>query len=143
MANLTNFIYCLNAEQKPPTEGQGGSINAMGVLSVMTPEFVPGTFSFSIIFSVLGVKVEENNSLRVVFKNKDQNKSLIDTGDVNFPQQMKNEKNDLDLPPECLGYNLNMDFRNIVFEENGYYTTEVYLNGNLIGSQSIYVKGKR
>ena len=49
MAKLTNLIYCLNAERVSANDGKGDSINAMGVLSALTPEFVPGTFSFSII----------------------------------------------------------------------------------------------
>lgn len=141
MVSLTNFIYCLNAERKPPIEGQGDSINAIGVLSVMTPEFVPGTFSFSIIFSVLGVDIKESNELRVVFQGEGQDKALVDTGNIRVPP-MPNEDS-VKLPPECLGYNLSMDFRNVVFESDGYYTTEVYLNDKPIGSRSIYVKGKR
>lgn len=35
----------MNAE-RVSNEGKGDFINAMGVLSVLIPEFVPGTFSF-------------------------------------------------------------------------------------------------
>ena len=140
MASLTNFVYCLNAERKPPMQGEGDSINAIGILSVMTPEFVPGTFSFSIIFSVLGVDTTKANELRVVFKDDSQNKILVNTENISVPS-MPN-KDDIQLPAECVGYNLSMDFRNVVFESNGYYTTEIYLNNESIGSRSIYVKGR-
>ena len=61
MAELTNFIYCINAERIPSKDGKSDSVNAIGVLSSLTPEFVPGTFSFSIIFSVLDVNISESN----------------------------------------------------------------------------------
>ena len=141
MASLTNFIYCLSAERKPPAQGQGDAINAIGVLSVMTPEFVPGTFSFSIIFSILGVDITKVNELRVVFKDDSQDKVLINTENIRVTP-MQNDDN-IQLPAECTGYNLSMDFRNMVFESNGYYTTEIYLNDKFLDSRSIYVKGRR
>ena len=55
MARLANFLYCLNAERQQDPQGKGESINAMGVLTVLVPEFIPGLFSFSIIFSVLDI----------------------------------------------------------------------------------------
>ena len=67
MAELTNFIYCINAERIPSKDGKSDSVNAIGVLSSLTPEFVPGTFSFSIIFSVLDVNISESNTIRITF----------------------------------------------------------------------------
>ena len=55
MATLTNFIYCLNAERVSSGDGNGEGINAMGIMSTLMPEFVPGTFSFSVIFSILDI----------------------------------------------------------------------------------------
>ena len=140
MAKLTSFIYCLNAERQPSADGKGENLNAVGVLSSMTPEFIPGTFSFSIIFSVLGVDVKETNTIQIVFKNED-NQSLLDTGVISLPSLDGEEG--VQLPPEYKGYNMSMDFRNIVFEKNGVYHTEVFANGVLLGSPEIYVKGRR
>ena len=53
MAKLASFIYCANTEKVSNPEKKDESINAIGVLSALTPEYVPGMFSFSVIFSVI------------------------------------------------------------------------------------------
>ena len=67
MARLANFLYCLNAERQQGPQGKGASINAMGVLTVLTPEFMPGLFSFSIIFSILDIDPHSDSQIKVVF----------------------------------------------------------------------------
>ena len=37
---------------------------------------------------------------------------------------------------------MNIDFKNIVFKNEGYYESEIYLNNEKIGSYPIFVKGK-
>lgn len=141
MANLTNFIYCINAERVPAGDGNGDSINAMGVLSTLTPEFVPGTFSFSIIFSVLDVNVLGNNTIQIVFSKEGEEKGLIDTGIITIPPMPNEDK--IGLPDRFKGLNMSMDFRNVIFEEEGLYNTAVFFNGQLLANNPIYVKGKR
>ncbi len=141
MGRLNNFIYCMNAE-RVSNEGKGDFINAMGVLSVLIPEFVPGTFSFSIVFSVLDIDVSKNNSIQIVFsKNKDTN-PLVNSGVIMIPP-VPDEDGGVRLPNEYRGLNMSMDFRNVVFEEEGVYNTAVYCNGELLANNLIYVKGKR
>lgn len=141
MANLTNFIYCINAERVPAGDGNGDSINAMGVLSTLTPEFVPGTFSFSIIFSVLDVNVLGNNTIQIVFSKEGEEKGLINTGIITIPPMPNEDKSGL--PDRFKGLNMSMDFRNVIFEEEGLYNTAVFFNGQLLANNPIYVKGKR
>lgn len=140
MSRIGTFIYCLDAERK--TAGDGGDIiNAMGVLSAITPEFVPGTFSFSIIFSVLDIDISKSNKIKVVFANYEKH-SIIDTGEIQLPI-MPNQSSDVDLPNEYKGLNMSMDFRNAVLEKEGIYYTQIYFNNELLGENPIYVKGKR
>lgn len=140
MANLTSFIYCLNAERNQNPQGKGETINANGVLTVMSPEFIPGTFSFSIIFSILDVNIEQSGLVVVIFKDS-EGKEIINTGTLTIPSSPIDGV--LELPKEYIGYNLCMDFRNVVFEHEGEYMTEIYFNSTLIGQQAIYVKGIR
>ena len=140
MATLANFLYCLNAERHQNPQGQGESINAMGVLTVFTPEFVPGAFSFSILFSVLDIDANANGQIRIVFKD-DKGNELINTGDITIPPVPTDVG--VQLPSKYVGYNLSMDFRNVVFESEGEYATDVYFNGVLLGTNPIYVKGRR
>lgn len=141
MAKLTNFIYCLNAERTSVNDGNGESVNAIGVLSALTPEFVPGTFSFSIIFSVLDIDISGNNTIRIVFSKKGEDKALVNSGIINIPPMP--DTKEIDLPSEYKGLNMSMDFRNVIFETEGIYSTEVFFNNQLLAENPIYVKGKR
>ena len=141
MATLTNFIYCLNAERVSSGDGNGEGINAMGIMSTLMPEFVPGTFSFSVILSILDIDVMEGcNKLQIMFKDEEGN-AIVDTGELSLPVLPEDEEPQI--PKEYKGLNLSMDFRNVIFEKNGVYNTEIYLNGELLSANPIYVKGKR
>lgn len=140
MVNLTNFLYCLNAERQQAPQGQGESINAMGVLTVLTPEFIPGLFSFSIIFSILDIDPTSDNQIKIVFKDN-AGKELINTGNITMPPVSTDVG--IRLPSKYVGYNLSMDFRNVVFENEGEYTTDVYFNNILLGTNPIFAKGRR
>lgn len=138
MARLGNFIYCLNAERVPAVNGKGDTINAMGVLSALTLEFMPGTFSFSIIFSVLDADASQRNEIQIVFSKKDT--VLIDSGVISIPPIESTDN--YDLPKEYKGLNMSMDFRNVIFKEEGLYQTKVVFNNQEVGINEIYVKGK-
>lgn len=140
MARLANFLYCLNAERQQGPQGKGASINAMGVLTVLTPEFMPGLFSFSIIFSILDIDPHSDSQIKVVFTDN-TGKVITDTGNITIPPVPADP--DLCLPSKYVGYNLSMDFRNVVFENDGEYKTDIYFNKELLGTAPIFVKGRR
>ncbi len=141
MAKLANFIYCISADRVPANDGKGVSINAMGVMTALTPEFLPGTFTFSVIFSVLDIDVSVDNSIRIVFSKDGEEADLVNTGIIMLPPMP--EPDEVELPKEYKGVYMSMDFRNVVFETEGLYNTTVFFNSQLIGSSPIYVKGKR
>ena len=141
MAKLTNFIYCINAERGPASNGNGGGINAIGVVSALIPEFIPGTFSFSIIFSVLDVNINDNNTIQITFSKDGEEKNLVDSGVITIPPSQ--EENEVLLPDEYKGLNMSMDLRNVVFETEGLYKTTICFNGQFLPDNCIYVKGKR
>lgn len=140
MEKITTFIYCLatNNIQEPNMQ----TVNANGILSVITPEYIPGTFSFSLVFTLLGLE-EKKYELNLRFKNPD-GQILLDTGGLVIPydQISKNDQNKISLPPEETGLTLSLDLKNVVFEKNGYYVTEVLCNGRVLGEYKIYAKGK-
>ncbi|HIX23773.1 MAG TPA: hypothetical protein IAA09_02300 [Candidatus Lachnoclostridium avicola] len=142
MAELTNFIYCINAERIPSKDGKSDSVNAIGVLSSLTPEFVPGTFSFSIIFSVLDVNISESNTIRITFFKEGEEDNLVDS-DVITISPLSQDTDEVKLPPKYQGFNMSMDFRNVVFEQEGLYNTKVIFNDHVLAIKPIYVKGKR
>ena len=135
MSKITNFVYCLSVER------ENENINANNIISVLTPEFVPGSFSFSLIFSVLDLDISKENSVQIIFKTAEGESTLVDSGEINIP--IPEIKNEIDLPSEQVGLNMSMDLRNVVFEKEGLYVTNVYINKTLLLEKEIYVKGKR
>lgn len=85
-------------------------------------------------------KVYETNKIRVVFEDMEGNK-LVDTGDIELPP--KPEGNDFILPVDYQGLDMSMDFRNVIFEKEGLYKTQIIWNGQSLGDRGIYVKGRR
>ena len=139
MAKVTSFVYCLNASRMITADGKGEMINAEGVLSTITPEYVPGSFSFSIIFSIIDFDIKENNKIRIVFSDA-ENKEIVNSNDISLPIQIVEDQ--IDIPEKYKGINLSMDMRNVVLEKDGVYKTTIYFNGESIGSYEIYIKGK-
>ena len=130
MANLTNVIFCLRAESV------GNNVNAEGILSTLTPNYIPGLFSFSAIVSILGISAQDEHTFRVLFTSP-TNESPIDISDK-FVIPKYNDN----LPEEYKGLNLTMNFNNIDFKVSGLYKMSVFIDGTCIGDKSIYVKGK-
>ena len=140
MAKLSSFIYCINSERTPTLDGKGETINAIGILSAITPEFVPGPFSFSIIFSIVDIDLKQNNRIKIIFTD-DNDKEILNSNEIILPTE--NLVDTLNIPDEYKGINMCMDLRNIVFEKDGVYKTTIIFNGNEIGTNEIYVKGRR
>lgn len=69
-ARVSTFIYCLGTTN---LEGKDSPINAMGVVPVLTPEFIPSMFSFSIVLGVYGLDEQYSHLLDIVFKDSDGN----------------------------------------------------------------------
>lgn len=130
MPRISNFIYCLNAITSDI------ETNAIGVLSAITPEYVPGAFSFSILCSIMDLE-EGNHNISMKFMSPEEN-VLVDI-DAIVPY----EKNDaVNLPKEQVGLNISTNLQNVVFEKAGMYKTKVSIDGILYGTYEIYVKGK-
>ena len=53
------------------------------------------------------------------------------------------DSDDIQLPPKYQGLNMSMDFRNVIFEQEGLYNTKVIFNDQVLAIKPIYVKGKR
>lgn len=131
MAKIKNFMYCLNVNTVE------GRTDVVGVLNAMTPEYIPGLFSFSISFALLDV-TEGEHTLVVKFKNPD--KEVI-AGIDNAVIPYKKDENG-NLPDEHMGINVAAGLQNVNFKKAGIYSTEVILDGISIGEYDIFAKGK-
>lgn len=126
MIKIVSFVYCNGIEPAP----EGPAIR--GVLQFLAPKMFPTEYTFSVSMGLFDVAGEETLNIRYVFKNS-QNKILHDTGEVQLPvrEDFKEKKH--------LGVQLNLDLKNVVLEEEGEYSSEVYINGKLGGTYPISV----
>ena len=131
MAEIKNFIYCLNVNTVD------GRTDVVGVLNAMTPEYIPGLFSFSISFVLLNIS-EGEHSLIVKFKNSDNE---VIAGIDNAMIVYKKDENS-NLPDEQMGINVAAGLQNVDFKKSGMYSTEILLDGISVGEYFIFVKGK-
>ncbi len=130
MAKVANFIYCLDSV------ASGQDTNAMGVLTAITPEYVPGEFSFSILLTVVDIK-DGDHQVSLQFMSPENQELANVEGTVPFQKS-----NEVDLPSQYEGVNISVNIKNVVFKESGLYKTKVCFDGQDCGSFDIFVKGK-
>lgn len=130
MTKVVNVIFCLQAHVAD------GKVSADGILSALTPAYIPGLFSFSVVISVLDISPENEHSFRVVFTDPKGNITF----DVSNPFTVQKR---LDvLPAEYQGINFTMNFNNIDFKMSGLYKMSIWIDDTLLDEKEIYVKGK-
>ena len=66
MARLENVIFCLTATRS------SNQISANNIMAVLTPEYIPGLFSFSVILTVLDVEPNSKHMIYVKFIDQHQ-----------------------------------------------------------------------
>lgn len=131
MAEIKNFVYCLNINTVE------GRTDIVGLLNAMTPEYIPGLFSFSISFTLLNITEGEHF---LIVKFKDPDKEVIAGIDNAIVTYKKDENSNL--PEEQMGINIAAGLQNINFKKSGLYSTEVILDGTSVGEYYIFAKGK-
>lgn len=131
MAEIKNFLYCLNVSTFEERT------DIIGLLDAMTPEYIPGLFSFSVIFTLSNI-TEGEHALIVKFKDPDKEViAEIDNAKVSY----KKDENS-NLPDEQMGINVAAGLQNVNFKKSGLYSTEVMIDGTSIGEYYIFAKGK-
>ena len=131
MATIKNFVYCLN------TDNSNDVNNVFGVLAAMTPEYIPGLFSFSVYFTVLDLDVGEYQ-LTLKFRDADGAVAAsVDNATINY--QLDQQSN---LPKEYMGLNIAVNLQNVNITHSGLYWMDVIINGEKCGEFDIFVKGK-
>lgn len=133
MAYVSNVIFCLNA-----ITDETGNVNANSIFSSLTPEYVPGLFTFSVIVSILDLEIDSKNECHILIEFNSPTGENVVTVDTNT-SYINNENN---LPNEYKGINIAMDWTNVNFKTSGLYTLHISCNDEKIGEKQIFVKGK-
>ncbi|WJE16198.1 hypothetical protein QRD89_02285 [Halobacillus sp. ACCC02827] len=122
MAKVSSFVYCDRAEfdESHPKP----KINEL--LDIIRPNSLPGNFSFSIVFGLIGL--DRNQEIRIVFKGPD-GEILLDTemSKLHFEFNPKH-------PLKHQGVYIAMDIRNVDIPVEGIYETELYEPKGQIGN---------
>ena len=132
MAEISTFLYCENAQPLP-----NGGMTINGPMKIITPKYIPGVFSFTIFFGIIGIDLSDPHTLQIKFMKKGENKALVDTDKLNLQNQ---EIKANILPLDMRGFMANLDFRNVELETEGEYVTKVILDGELKGEFPIKAK---
>lgn len=131
MAKVSDIIFCLRATN---IEGEGASAHT--ILSVITPEYVPGLFSFSVIVNLLDIDLRETHHFNISFESPSDEPILNINGDLPIIDECTN------LPQEYRGITMAMDWNNVNFKSSGLYVFKFFVDGELVKKKEIFVKGK-
>lgn len=131
MAKVSDIIFCLRATN---TEGAGAS--ASTILTALTPEYIPGLFTFSVIVTLLDITPGEEHTITIDFLDPTEESVVHIESDI---PQIEDDSN---LPQEYKGLNMAMDWNNVNLKMSGLYTIRIGFDGEVIQEKSIFVKGK-
>ena len=131
MAKISDIIFCLKA-----TNIQGEGASAHSILSVISPEYVPGLFSFSVIVNLLDVDLNKTHNFNIDFESPSKEKIVNVNGELPIINEYTN------LPLDYQGITIAMDWNNVNFKSSGVYELKFSIDDELVGSKEIFVKGK-
>ena len=131
MVKIVSFVYCDKIQHKL----ENGQLRPQIVkpLTVLLPVNIPSNYSFSFVCSFNGIDVNAKNTLEVRFLSP-TNKLVGTTGKINMEVDDKNDEQG------NASVTFNLEFHNIILNEEGEYVTEIYHNDVLLGSYPIEVK---
>lgn len=132
---VSTFIYSDDSVMEEMPIGQ--RLHVINPQQVLRPAFVPGMYSFSVSFGIIALDMAVEHNLRVAMTSP-RNKQIMDSANMVVPTNT-----DFDLPPELQGFMMNMNVRNVVFEEEGLHQTSLWLDDVCLGDFPIYVKAAR
>jgi hypothetical protein len=132
--SIAAFLYSDGVRQE--IQNQQPSMSIINPRIVLTPMFIPGQHSFAATFGV--IEIETGHTIQYTFKNQIGEEQLLDSGKITLPDLPEDQ---LKLPPEMRNAVLCLDFKNVVFKENGTYISEIFYDGASIGIFPIQVRG--
>ena len=145
MEKISTFMYAENSMQVPTQNPNQNSttelkLQIVSPLLIISPIFVPGTFSFSIIAGILGVDLSKAHKMDIIFSNNETKEELAVYRDVQLGPVPQN--NASGLPVDLQGLTFSANLQNVKFENDGIYNTAIYLDGKKLGDFPIPVRQK-
>jgi hypothetical protein len=137
MAKISTFIYCEgfgNTNNPQNSKNSASSLAIFGPMQILTPPFIPGSYSFGILIGVIDLDMSIEHSFEFTFTEQDEKTSLFSTNKIQITPQER-----ITLKKELQGFMINFDLRNVVFKKGGLYIGKAYIDKEEIGEMPINV----
>lgn len=131
MAKVRDVIFCLRA-----TNMQGQGACATSILTALTPEYIPGLFTFSVIITL--VDIDSTQEHRLIVDLLDPSGESVVHVESTTPCMEDNSN----LPQIYKGMSAVMDWNNVNLKQSGEYLIKITVDGDCVKETTIYVKGK-
>ena len=133
MPRLTTFNLCELAQNMPDNEGSI-KLHIVSPLDFLAPKYIPGVFTFSISFGIIGVDKNEECNVEVKIFDPDKNE-IFTTGGMLIPAMPQQKFN----PDEYVGFHIGLDIKNLEIKAPGSYEAQIRVNDEVIGNERIAV----
>ena len=133
VAYISSFVYCDNIQQGTTADNKPMT-HILNPLQVLSPDSLPGNFSFSIMCNISGFDAEQENVFNLQFISP-IGEVIQNTGDIpiKLPVEVLAQQKKPNAMQMC------MDFRNVVIREYGEHVTVIRMNDDVIGEFRIPV----
>lgn len=128
MARVSYFIHALDTGKDPENK-----LIVRAPLNIIRPPFIPSTYSFSIVFSIMDIDPREKHHIRIIFKSPSGKK--VFESDFETPVRKMTEE----VPVEYIGFTANIKLQNIPLEEEGHFESILIFNEERLGKYPIPV----
>ncbi len=135
MPYVSSFVYCDNVPILSTPQGPQQQI--INPLEALKPIAIPGNFTFCVSCTIAGLELGKEHSVQIAFYDSDE-KFCCDFVNTKFlaPMVLPDGK-----MPQAL--QMNVDVRNVVLRNPGIHSTQVKVDGEIIGIFKInVVKGQ-
>lgn len=130
MVKIVNFVYSefQSAEQR---DGRTKN-NALGLMPVIVPPFIPTSYSFSIVFSIVGIDFNKSHTFHLDFINQDGESVIAMPGE--FPAMPSSEEGLV-----TRSITISIDLRNLDIKSVGTYKSVIKIDDVIAGEFPIDV----
>ena len=133
MAKISSFIICDTIVNLMTPQGDSVP-QLVSPQPVLRPPFIPGSFSFGISIGVIDVEFQEVNTIKVIIVSP-KGEETYNSGEINLESIPQDEL----LPKEYQGFILSIDVRNMIIDQDGVYSVEIFVNNESVGRREIPV----
>lgn len=138
MPKISYFLYSETHVFDNTPGGQKSHI--IGPQVAFSPAFIPSMFSFAVNFSVLDIDLDAQTNMHLGFFSPEENEKPLVVADLPIHPIVPDETRKL--PKDMQGIMIGIDLRNVALKVEGYYRTEISINGQLLGSFPVYIQAK-